>query len=158
MKLSTLDQQYARQIVAGNPGLIEGVIDATAESAHAEEDFLGDTFNVTMFLEFCASVAAVVGVAAKVVDVVEAVERLFGWLRKSRGGNSQTADLTVRERVLTLLFEAYVNRNTGVSPAQLAGVLGAPADAVEQALMDLSGLGLARKSRRDTWRYVTISR
>jgi hypothetical protein len=107
-----------------------------------------------MFLSFAKSLAEVLGGAVVVTKIITSTEQLFKWASARLSGKEEPEKPTLHERILILLFEAYVNRNKGIRPDVLCTLLGEQKEPVEKALELLKKYGVIRNARDGSWKYV----
>jgi hypothetical protein len=156
MNFSTLDEQLVRTYATSNQDVLKLVINVHAEQSSVEENFFGDSFSVSMFLEFVKNLSTVLGGVVAVTKIVENATSLFKWAHKrlTQDGGIQSESAPLSERALVLLFEAYVNRKAGLDEERLAMLLGLPVDKVSGMLETLAARGVARRARDGKWKYV----
>lgn len=125
--------------------------------AEAEERFLGDAAaHLTAILGLCVALGTITGAVGGIADMVTLANKLAAWVKERRSGGAEAAqaELTLRERLLMLLFEATTNREEGLSEAKLGTLLGCRAAEVTEALSLLESRGVARKSLQGMWKYA----
>jgi len=156
MKLSLMDEQEVRTFAQENEVLIKSVISHDAEAVHGEENFFGDPFSVAMFLSFVKSLAEVLAGVVAVTKVLTSVEELFKWVESRLSGDSELPvnEPTLTERILILVFEAYVNRKLGVKEETLSLLLNEAHPDITEALRLLEAHGVVRKTYNGAWMYV----
>jgi hypothetical protein len=154
-----MDEQDIRSFAHAHRELLNLVISPASEEVHAEENLFGDVHSIALFLDFTKSLASLLGGVVAVTKVISSAETLFKWANTMlRGETSQSLpDATLTERILTLIFEAYVNRKAGIREEALCATLATKPEALSKALETLRSRGLVRKAKDETWKYVRFT-
>lgn len=156
MTLSAIDNQIVARFAKEHPEVLGKIITASAERLHADGNFFGESLTVAMFVAFCKSLSEVAGGVVAIPKLVDAAQSLFEWGRRRLAGDVNIEDekLALNQRVLVLIFEAFLNRKTGVKMDSLIQLLNSDEKGVVAALEQLKACGVIRKARDGSWKYI----
>lgn len=159
MMFTTLDEHAIKKFATENPETLRMLMRRDLDSVHDEDNLIAGFPDAQFFLDVVTNVAIVFGGTVAAGKAINSTVDLFKWCRdKLEGKPAVTASkLGTGEKLLVLLFEAYVNRKEGLPAERLAAFTDTSTEQTQEELKRLAAKGVVRQAPSGSWRYVPSS-
>jgi len=111
---------------------------------------------IAAVLAFAAALATIDKGLESVDSLIERVKRLYRYVRhdQEKAEVEESPGLTEGERILAMVFDAYLDNRKGLSTEELAGRCGVSAENASEILNQFEAMRIVRK-RDDDWIFST---
>ena len=152
MRLTIADEAQIRDFAAKHREAVGLVIPPEGIAGEGVRHFAGLDAQIAAFEVFCKSYAEMLGGVVAIAHVINHVVELFDWVSGKAAAKKKGQPLELRERILVVLFDAYVH-NRGLTELEIQARVGGTDKEVAAACTALSKAELVRKTTKGVLKF-----